>query len=84
MYIVVGSVTTAVRLGKLVEKLSGYPSEVLHTPTKINQGGCSYSVRTDDRALELVKTIVKEYGINIKKIYTEEFIGGERVYRVIS
>ena len=83
MYIVVGSVTTAVRLGKLIEKLSGYPAEVVHTPSKLNKGGCSYSVKSDDRAVGLVKSIAKEYGVNIKKIYTEEIIGGERVFRVI-
>ena len=83
MYVLVGSVTTAVRLSKLMEKLSGYPSEVVHTPSSLNKGGCSYSVRSDDRAVELVKGIVKEYSINIKKIYIEEFIGEERVFRAV-
>ena len=51
MYILVGSVTTATRLKKAAEKIIGFPAYVVHTPSALNQGGCSYSVRVDDRAL---------------------------------
>ena len=73
MYITVGSVTTATRLKKRLEAISGYPAEVVHTPGQINRSGeCSYAVRADDRLLDIIKPLCAENGIRIKKIYTEE------------
>ena len=57
MYILVGSVTTATRLKKAAEKIIGFPAYVVHTPSALNQGGCSYSVRVDDRALNEIRKI---------------------------
>ena len=83
MYILVGSVTTAMRLKRLLERLYGIPSDVVHTPSAIKHGGCSYSVRTSQSALARVKLIEEEYGINIKKIYVERKVNGERVYDAV-
>ena len=83
MYILVGSVTTAMRLKRLLERLYGIPSDVVHTPSAIKHGGCSYSVRTNSNALARVKLTVEEYGINIKKIYVEKTVDGERVYDAV-
>ena len=58
MYILIGSVTTATRLKKAAEKIIGFPAYVVHTPSALNQGGCSYSVRVDDRALKDRKSVV--------------------------
>lgn len=85
MYVVTGSITTAVRIGKLIEAKSGYPAEVVHTPGKLNAGGgCSYSVRADDRLSELAKRICREYKFRIKGIYRRENHNGESVYNDIS
>ncbi len=84
MYILVGSSTTAARLKKVVEKVVGFPAYVVHTPAGLNQGGCSYSVRVDDRAASDVKKIAADNYIPIKKIYTEKTENGERVYYVVS
>lgn len=84
MYIVIGSITTATRLTRLLEKAAGIPVATVHTPSAIKSGGCSYSVRIKDCALETAREIINEYGINIKGIYTEEIHGGEREYRDIS
>lgn len=85
MYVVVGSITVAARLKKLIESASGYPADVVHTPRELNEnGGCSYSVRADDRLAPLVKPLCREYSIRIKNIYTEEIRNGERVFNVIS
>lgn len=84
MYIVVGSVTTATRLARILEKRVGIPASVAHTPSAIKNGGCSYSVRIGDSALIAAKQVVDEYGVNIKGMYKEEISGGEREYRDIS
>lgn len=84
MYIVIGSVTTATRLARILEKTIGVPASVTHTPAAIKSGGCSYSVRINDSSLGAVRKVVDEYGINIKGIYKEEISGREREYRDIS
>lgn len=84
MYIVIGSITTAARLARVLEKTAGIPASVVHTPAEIRSGGCSYSVRISNCALQAVRAVVNEYGINIKGIYEEDFSGGEREYRDIS
>lgn len=84
MYILVGSVSTATRLKKVVENIIGFPAYVVHTPSVLNQGGCSYSVRLDDRALDDIKRMADENEIQIKRIYIEEIKNGERVYNAVS
>lgn len=84
MYIIVGSSTTAERLKKVSEKLMGVPAYVVHTPIKLRNGGCSYSVRIDDRALDDIKKIASDNYISIKGIYIEKTENGERVYRDVS
>lgn len=84
MYIITGSSTTAVRLKKAVEKIIGYPTYVVHTPSSLNKGGCSYSVKIDDRALNESVKIAKDIGIKIKGVYVEETVNGERVYHGVS
>lgn len=84
MYIVVGSVTTATRLKKIAEKTIGFPAYVVHTPSAIRTGGCSYSVRLDDRALSDIEMIASDNEIPIKKIYIEKIENGESVYHAVS
>lgn len=84
MYILVGSSTTAERLKRSVEKNIGFPAYVVHTPSGIKRGGCSYCVRLDDRALNDIRTVASDNGINIKGIYKEKTENGERVFYVVS
>ena len=84
LYILIGSVTTAMRLKRLIEHELGINADVVRTPSKLHSGGCSYSVRCDARFLNQIKEIVAVYGIIIRKIYAEEKQNGERVYNVIS
>ncbi len=84
MYIVVGSATAAERLKRAAERIVGFPAYVVHTPAGIRHGGCSYSVRLDDRALNEIKKISADNGISFKKIYIEKTEKGERVYHAIS
>lgn len=84
MYVTVGSATTAARLRKAAEKIIGFPAYVVHTPSAVSGGGCSYSVRLDDRALNDIKRIASDIGISIKGIYIEKTINGERVLSDVS
>lgn len=83
MYILVGSSTTAARLKKVVEKTVGYPAYLVHTPAELRQGGCSYSVRVDDRAMQDIKIIASDNYIPVKGIYIEKMENGERVYHAV-
>lgn len=84
MYILVGSATTAARLKKAVEKNVGFPAYVVHTPSALSQGGCSYSLRLDDRMMGDVEKIARDNNIRIKNIYIEKTENGESVYHAIS
>ena len=82
--ITAGAITTAVRLSKRLNSLGDMKASVIHTPTEINKGGCSYSVKTTLNRLPLVEQIIDEKRIKIKKIYIEDRIDGESVYRDLS
>lgn len=84
MYVLLGSATTAARLKKAAERIIGFPAYVVHTPAAVNQGGCSYSLRLDDRALSDIKKIAGDNEIPIKRIYIEKIENGERVYHAVS
>ena len=83
MLITVGSITTATRLSRIIERNLGFPAEVVHTPLSLNKGGCSYSVRFKDKNADAVRKLVKEYNVPIKKIYSESITAGKRVYNAV-
>lgn len=82
--ITTGSITSAVRLKKRLNFLTHMNTAVIHTPTSINSGGCSYSVKTSLANLDLIKKLYNENKIVYKKIYSEDVINGESVYRDLS
>lgn len=84
MLITIGSVTTAARLARLLEKNTGYPASVVHTPSSINKGGCSYSVRFNESMLNKAKEIIKDYRVPVKRFYSENMKNGKRVYNDLS
>ncbi len=84
LIITTGSVTTAVRTAKKLNSISNVNASVIHTPPAINTGGCSYSVKTAPDNLELVKKLYQENKIRFRKIYIEDTVNGESVYRDIS
>lgn len=82
--ITVGSITTAMRFKKLLNR-RGIPAEVLHTPTTLNNGNCSYSLRLSVENISPIREISREYRLNIKGIYREiDDIKGEKRYHAIS
>lgn len=84
LIITAGSITTAVRIKKKLNSMGDINATVINTPSSINSGGCSYSVRTDYKNLNLVKELAVDKKIKYKKLYTQTNINGELVYNVIS
>lgn len=76
MLVTTGSVTTASRLVRIIRRTLGINAQVIRTPSELNRGGCSYSVKFDDSHSGSVKKIVSDYGIPVKKWYTDS--RGER------
>ena len=71
MLITIGSITTATRAVKIIESKTGIKGKVVSTPSELNHGGCSYSVRYDDSYENVLRKVVKEYRIPAKKWYRE-------------
>lgn len=84
MLVTIGSITTATRFSRIIERKIGVPSEVMHTPSSIRKGGCSYSVRFDERYYERIRDIVKEYSVPVRRYYSEQMVDGRRVYHALS
>ena len=76
MHIVTGSITSALRLSKAIEKQYGQITSVVHTPPDIKKSGCSYSVKTDFDDVEKLKKAANNAGVDIKGIYREKAEGG--------
>ena len=84
LIVTVGSVTTATRLGKLLNKLKGIKCAVVHTPASINNGGCSYSLVTEASNISYIKEIAREYKLELRKFYIEETSEGVKSYHAVS
>ena len=81
---VVGSVTTASRLEKMLAKAYGASARIIHTPSVLGYGGCSYSVKTKKQHLPLVKELASKYKIKVKEYYIIDTVGGKEVYHAVS
>lgn len=81
---VTGAVTVASRLAKELERQGCIHAQVIHTPTYLGSGGCSYSVRIPTDCLETLLNVSSAKNIRIKKLYKESNENGERVYHDIS
>ena len=84
MLVTIGSITTAERLARIIERNTGTHATVVHTPASINKGGCSYSVRFNDRFENDARRLIREYNISVKRFYREGWNGAERVYHAVS
>lgn len=84
LLVTVGSITTAARLEKVLRRKKGVMSTVIHTPSAISGGGCSYSIITDNGNLSYVKEAAAESGINVRGYYMESVFEGEKKYYAIS
>lgn len=75
MLVTIGSVTTASRAAKVIRKVLGINVQVIHTPSALNRGGCSYSIKFNENYMTSVKRVISEYRIPVKKWYREENAG---------
>ena len=71
MLVTIGSITTASRAAKIIRSVLGINVQVIHTPSKLNRGGCSYSIRFGDNYHMSVKRVISEYNIPVKRWYGE-------------
>lgn len=81
---VTGSITTASRLSKELEKNGCLSSHVVHTPSSVASGGCSYAVKVPIEYMSLILNAASQTGIKLKKLYREHLEDGERIYDDIS
>lgn len=81
---VTGAITTATRLSKEIEKNGCINARVIHTPSALSSGGCSYAVKVPDSCLTKMLTSASDMGIKIRKLYRERLENGEKVYDDIS
>lgn len=84
MLVTIGSVTTAARASRIIEKALGINVQVVHTPRELNRGGCSYSIRFSDSYEMSVKRVVAEYKIPVRRWYRESNGSTGRVYDDLS
>lgn len=84
LIITVGSITTAVRTEKKLNSAGISKTAVIHTPPVINSGGCSYSIRTGYANLPIVKKLIYDKKIKVRRLYHELVVNGERVYNAVS
>lgn len=71
MLVTIGSITTASRAAKVIRRVLGINVQVIHTPTQLNRGGCSYSIKFSDNYHMSVKRVISEYNIPVKRWYGE-------------
>ena len=75
MLVTIGSVTTASRAAKVIRRELGINVQVIHTPTQLNRGGCSYSIRFSDNYHMSVKRVISDDRIPVKRWYSETDTG---------
>jgi hypothetical protein len=82
--ITIGSTTSAMRLARLIRAQTHCRAEIMHTPSELNRGGCSYSIRTERSAVGHARQIAEKYKLPFGKVYRIQNINGERVYNALS
>ncbi len=71
MLVTIGSVTTASRAAKIIRNALAIDVQVVHTPSELNRGGCSYSIKFKEMYQSAVKRVIAEYKIPVKRWYSE-------------
>ena len=77
--IVLGSVNIAAKLFKHVQRSGCLKCELIKTPAVISGGGCSYSIKAEEKFLKMIENEALKRKIKIKDIYRE--ISEEGVYK---
>ncbi|NLM49778.1 MAG: DUF3343 domain-containing protein [Clostridiaceae bacterium] len=79
MIAIFSSLTTVNRIKRYFQS-HGEVVTILQTPKELSKGGCTYSIRLQERQLRLLRQAAEELGVKIKGIYRETQQGGKRVY----
>lgn len=83
MLVTIGSVTTATRTAKIIKMNLGISVQVVRTPSELNRGGCSYSIRFNDRYEQEVRRIAAEKKLTLRKWYGSSTDKSQRVYNAL-
>ena len=78
----VGSITSATRLVKRLNRAGDRTARVVSTPKELGKSACSHSVRASADSVDFIKS--NSHGISVKAIYTEKVSGEKREYHDIS
>ena len=82
--VVIGAITSVTAFSKRLKKFYKIPSKIVHTPSVLGGGGCSYSLLLNKNYLREVEEVSKNFKIKIKGIYSVEKQEKKEVYHVIS
>lgn len=69
-YVVFNSITLATRVRNYF-RYSNSRTQLVHTPSEISKGGCSYSIVVENQLVAEVIKVAKEYGIKVLGVYRE-------------
>ena len=79
-----GAITTASRLAGELEKLGCLNVRVVHTPSEIASGGCSYSVSMPEENLPELRSLMHNKKYKVRRVLRQIIKDGERVFDDIS
>ena len=74
--IVFSSITSANVVKNHLYKKHGIQTRMIQTPKNLSITGCSYCLVAGESSLETIRKLIKENGISIKGIFTED---GKRI-----
>ena len=78
--ILFSSSTSAVRMKDALTR-KGFSAKVISTPSRLAEGGCGYSVKTESRAAAEAKKIIDTIGMRSRGIYLDTLSEGKDRYR---
>lgn len=81
MLAVLSSITTAGRIKRMLES-QNVRADIVQTPKSISGNSCGYSLRVQERDIDLVNTCAKNLGVLIKGFYDEKLLKANRPYPI--
>lgn len=82
MYIAVFQSMSIVNKVKRYLAQRGEAFEMIHSPACISKGGCSFSLRFEEREMEILINALRELGINAVEIFREVIADGVKNYDI--
>lgn len=82
--VIVGPITSATRLLKCTQNKGNLAARIVHTPSSLGGGGCSYSIKTMGKNLPGITEAAQECNIKIKGTFLIDKSSGKEAFYVIS